>query len=339
MNWLSLALSWALPLFTTLLIAGAVLWILRRAIPDEPGTRIVRQMASLAIIVLANIALVLSLPFATETTGQLLSLFGLVITAVIALSSTTFVSNAMAGFMLRSVSAFKPGDFISVANHFGRVTEKGLLHTEIQSEDRDLVILPNLLIMNQPLKVVRASGTLISAGISLGYDVQRRLVRDLLKQAAIDAQLSDPFIQITELGDYAVSYRIYGFLEDVSNLITKRTELRSRMLDVLHAAGVEIVSPGFVNQRRLEPTQRFVPATVSDSTAAADTEDTHAEKMMFDKAEIAARIATLRDQRDELKAEIEDLDKGSTDAGNQTAWRQRQLDTLEGIIATLDAED
>jgi small conductance mechanosensitive channel len=33
--------------------------------------------------------------------GELLGLFGLVLTAVVALSSTTFVSNAMAGLMLR----------------------------------------------------------------------------------------------------------------------------------------------------------------------------------------------------------------------------------------------
>ena len=123
--------------------------------------------------------------------------------------------------MLRSVGSFHPGDFIRVGENFGRVTEKGLVHTEIQSEDRDLITLPNLYLMNQPVGVIRTSGTLISAEVTLGYDVHRLRVRDLLKSAAEAAELSGPFVQILELGDHAIRYRVYGFLEDVANLVTK----------------------------------------------------------------------------------------------------------------------
>ena len=33
------------------------------------------------------------------------------------------------------MGGFHPGDFIRIGEQFGRVTEKGLLHTEIQSEE------------------------------------------------------------------------------------------------------------------------------------------------------------------------------------------------------------
>ena len=253
MDWLAVLEEWLLPIAATLAVTVVILLILRRAIPDEPSTRVIRQLVTVAVVVFANVALVLAMPLDSATTGQLLSLFGLVLTAVIALSSTTFVSNAMAGLMLRAVGGFHPGDFIRVGESFGRVTQKGLLHTEIQSEDRDLITLPNLFVMNQPVRVVRTSGTLISAEVSLGYDVHRRTARELLKQAAENAELTDPFVQITALGDHAVTYRVYGFLEDVNNLVTKRTELRGRMLDCLHENGVEIVSPSFMNQRALDP--------------------------------------------------------------------------------------
>lgn len=334
MNWTDLLLDWLLPAGTTLAIAAAVFWSLRQAIPDEPATRIIRQLVSVVVIAFANVALILALPLDSTTTGQLLSLFGLVITAVIALSSTTFVSNAMAGLMLRSVGGFHPGDFIRVGEQFGRVTEKGLLHTEIQSEDRDLITLPNLFIMNHPVRVVRSSGTLISADVSLGYDVHRHRVRDLLKEAAVDAELSDPFVQITNLGDYSVSYRIYGFLEDVNNLVTKRTDLRGKMLDRLHGDGVEIVSPSFMNQRRLDSARVMVP--VSPRAEGAD-EDSHAEQLMFDKAEIAARVSQLRVKRDELKAELDALDV--TDASQlerERGWRERQLGYLQDMIDTME---
>ena len=78
-----------------------------------------------------------------STRGQIITLMGLVITGVIALSSTSFVANIMAGLMLQVVKSFKPGDFVRVGEYFGRVTERGLFHVEIQTEDRDLTTLPN----------------------------------------------------------------------------------------------------------------------------------------------------------------------------------------------------
>ncbi len=335
MNWLDLLTEWLLPVAGTVFVALLVLWSARRAIPNEPATRVVRQLVTVAIILIANVALVLALPLEQATTGQLLSLFGLVVTAVIALSSTTFVSNAMAGFMLRSVGGFHPGDFIRVGENFGRVTEKGLLHTEIQSEDRDLITLPNLFIMTQPVRVVRSSGTLISADVSLGYDVDRHRVRDLLKQAAENAGLGDPFVQITGLNDHCVGYRVYGFLEEVSNLVTKRTELRGKMLDALHEDGVEIVSPSFMNQRQLSDGRHISPP--ARPVTGDDGDDSHAEQLMFDKAEYAARLTRLYRKRDELKAEVAELADAEEETRNrELGWRERQIEHLEDIIEALE---
>ena len=333
MNWLALLEEWLLPIAATLGVTAAVLVVVWRFIPDDAASRVVRQLVTVAVVLIANIALVLAMPLTSETTGQLLSLFGLVITAVIALSSTTFVSNAMAGLMLRSVGGFHTGDFIRVGESFGRVTQKGLLHTEIQSEDRDLITLPNLFVMNQPVRVVRTSGTLISAEVSLGYDIHRHRVRDLLKLAAEDAELTDPFLQITELGDHAISYRVYGFLEDVSNLVTKRTELRGKMLDRLHADGVEIVSPSFMNQRALDPTRPIRPP----EEVRAEDEDSHAESLMFDKADLAARMDQLKSKRGELQAQLEGLDIADEDEkARETHWLERQIEYLDDILSTLE---
>lgn len=335
MTWLALLTDWLVPIAATVAITVLLLLVTRRLIPDEPATRLMRQLVSIVILLFANIALVLVMPLASDTTGQLLSLFGLVLTAIIALSSTTFVSNAMAGLMLRAVGGFHAGDFIRVGDNFGRVTEKGLLHTEIQSEDRDLLILPNLFIMNQPMRVVRSSGTLISADVSLGYDVHRHRVRDLLKQAAENANLAEPFVQITNLGDFSVTYRIYGFLEEVGNLVTKRSELRGKMLDSLHEDGIEIVSPNFMNQRRLDATASVRPPEGRPSIA--EDEDSHAEQLMFDKAEIAARIERLRSKREELKAEIAGLEPADeAERARESGWRERQIADLDEIIKALE---
>jgi small conductance mechanosensitive channel len=65
----------------------------------------------LVLSALAIVATVLVLPVADGTRNRLLSLLGLVLTAMIALSSTSFVSNAMAGLMLRILGNFRPGGF------------------------------------------------------------------------------------------------------------------------------------------------------------------------------------------------------------------------------------
>ncbi len=148
-----LGLIWArYVVFKTKIIAG-----------DRGGV-----MGQLLLTASAVVGVILAVPIAESAQEQLLSLLGLLLSAAVALSSTTFIGNAMAGLMLRAVRNFRPGDFLKVGDHFGRVTEQGLLATEIQTEDRDLTTLPNLYLVTQPVKVVRASGTIVSAYVSLG---------------------------------------------------------------------------------------------------------------------------------------------------------------------------
>ena len=68
----------------------------------------------LLLMVTGLIAVVLALPFGEATRGQVLSVVGLLLSAIIALSTTTFVANALAGLMLRFVRSFRPGDFVRV---------------------------------------------------------------------------------------------------------------------------------------------------------------------------------------------------------------------------------
>ena len=201
--------------------------------------------------------LIMAIPdqYLSETaTGQLLSLIGILLSAAIALSSTTLIGNAMAGLMPRSVKSFHLGDFVRIGDHFGRVTEHGLFHVEIQTEDRDLTTLPNLYMVTNPVKVTLSSGTIVSAEVSLGYDIPNGKVEDCLKDAASNAGLSDPFVLITDLGDFSVSYRISGMLTEVRHLISVQSRLRRMMLDGLHRsaitiAGFEPISP---QQRRFQ---------------------------------------------------------------------------------------
>jgi len=285
-----------LPLLAMLAACLVVLsvshWLLIRR-QGSAVSSIRRQLLLMSLTGVAVILLVLTLPVGEATKGDLLSLLGLVFTGIFALSSTTFVANAMAGFMLRSVKSFRHGDFVRVGEHFGRVTVSGLFHTEIQSEERDLITLPNLYLTTQALTVVRSSGTFTSCEVSLGYDVAWHKVEPLLILAAQEAGLDEPFVQILTLGDFAILYKTGGICSDVNQLLTQRSRLKKAVLDQLHGAGIEIVSPNFINQRQLPAQQVFSapPKYANDN----ESSEFSPESKIFDKAEKVVKVRTLLD--------------------------------------------
>ena len=273
-----------------------------------------RQLVMLGLTVAALLMLIILFPMTESTRGQVITLLSVVITGVIALSSTSFVANVMAGLMLHVVKSFNPGDFIRVGERMGRVTERGLFHVEIQTEDRDLTTLPNWHLATNPVTVVRSTGTIVSADLSLGYDISHTKIEESLKQAVNQAGLQDAFVLIISLNDYSIAYRAAGFLSEVKNLITARSNLKKCVLDVLHEHDIEIVSPTFMNQRLLTPDKKTIPDDDKLSGHPSVTNDvTPAEEIIFDKAELAAESETLRGEIDKLNDKVIELTQSKKD--------------------------
>ena len=303
------------------------------------------QALTFGIAALGVVAVLLTLPSGDLDKQTVLSVIGLGLTAIIALSASTIVANAMSGLMLHSVGNFRPGDFVRVGDHFGRVTERGLFHTELQTEDGDLTTLPNSLLVNHAVTVIRKTGTVVSATVSLGYDVPRTEIEAALIAAASSLGLEEPFVHITELGDFSVTYRIAGFLTDVKHVLRNRSRLRASVLDHLHRAGIEIVSPTFMNQRAVPPEQVFIPRRQPGTGILESHADEVPADLVFDKAERAGHLEELRDRRTELHAELERLDAASRTgeidpdrAIRRRAAIERMLGRVEAAIESTDAE-
>lgn len=120
--------------------------------------------------------------------------------------------------------------------------------------------------------------------------------------------------------------------------------MRTCVLDALHANDIEIVSPTFVNQRRLsekavisKPEQAPLPPTKPDEPAPED--------LMFDKAENAEQ----RESLDKISPEIKELEaqlakadgenRGELEAQIESLCEQR--DSIEQNLAesSEEAED
>jgi small-conductance mechanosensitive channel len=325
-----------LPTAAVIVIVVVVIYAVRafytRRYHEIPGQRFRSQMVIMILSFAGLLAIIMTLPIGDTRQGQLLSLIAILLSVAIALSSTTFVGNIMAGMMMRALRNFKPGDFIRVGDHFGRVSERGLFHIEIQTEDRDLTTLPNLFLVTNPVKVVRPSGTIISADVSLGYDIPRTRISQLLIQAAHSAQLQDPFIQLIELGDFSVTYRISGLLVDVKQLLTAKSLLHEKMLDCLHQDNIEVVSPTFMNTRAIERGQDFIPGYVTETDdAEKGSAKAVPEDLVFDKAEEAESIEKLRERYDALGKDIEETKQQIKDAEDEF-----EKDELKAKVARIE---
>jgi len=344
-----------LPMTLVVFIGGGGIWLLNRIATRRsaavPGKNTFRRQLILAVLsTMLLLAIIVSAPLPESTRANLITLFGIALTATIALSSTTLASNAMAGLMLRIISNFKRGDFIRIDQFLGRVTEQGLFHTEIQNERSDLVTLPNLFVASTPVTVVRLSGTFISAKVSLGYDIPHDEIEKLLIEAAESAGLIEPFIRILELGDFSVLYQISGRLEDTKKFLGGKTALHRAVLDTLHRNGVEIVSPNFMNQRQVTDAGKFIPK-VKRKTAAKGKETGGPDTVVFDKADQVEKAEDLRSLLKALDEDISALENRAKEAKgkesedeevekiNETIFlRQRTRERLVKRIEKLEAD-
>lgn len=274
---------------------------------ERPHLRFRFQLIQLGGVIAVILLLILLMPFGDTLRGQLLQLYGLIISATIALSSTTLVGNVMAGLMLKAIGSCRPGSYITVGDYFGRISEMDLLHTEIQTEQRDLTTLPNLYLVTHPVRVMRSSGTLISVDISLGYDVSRHTIESLLVKAAKDVELESPYVQIRNPGDFSVTYQVSALLTDIKRLLDKRRELRARVMDVLHSKGIEIVSPSFMNTRTQAKNKVYIPPATQSKPATSDA--TSPDALAFDKADKAESVEKLKESLKDIEARIQTCDE------------------------------
>jgi small-conductance mechanosensitive channel len=316
-------------------------WLLDKYIADKRALSYQRQLFTFAAALLGFVAAIAVLPIPGAVRAQMLSVFGILLSVVVAFSSTSLVGNAMAGVMLRSMRGFRAGNFVRFDDVLGRVTGISLYHTEIQLVTRDLVQVPNSVLAQKAVRVTRQSGTFVNASVAIGYDEPHGNVEAALKRAAEGCDLTEVFVIVEELMDHAIVYRVYGLLEDSSQLMTKTSQLNRSILDTLHAAGMEVASPGLMNQRRYEQQSRFVPkVTIPEVKVAAEAD---IEDIAFDKAEQAESIEKLYAEQEKLRQALRDMgeDGESEDKERleqrESALRER-IEQIEGEIKAREKE-
>ena len=326
-----------MPFFFTVISVLLVLWIahmLLIARQTDLGSEKLfpRLLTMMGLTLIGMVVIVLAIPVESDTRNQIIGLIGLVISAVFVFSSGNIFANLMAGILLRVTSPFRVGDFIQVNEHFGRVAERGLFDTEVQSESCELIAIPNTLLVTHPVATVRNSGVIVSTTLSLAYDLNHNQIRSLLLEAAATSGLKEPFVHIQALGDFSITYRISGVLTEAKELIAARSNLRIAVLDILHREHIEIVPSG---QRQLDAAEKALLRSARQRVKQkAWVDNTVAEEIVFDKAEQAEQFSTEKSQLHGGIAALEEQLK--TAEGEEKQVVSLELEHMKEQLATLD---
>lgn len=172
---------------------------------------------------------------------------------LLSMGSTSVVSNALSGLVMTYMRPFNVGDRISTDSVTGVVIQKNILVTRIRTPKNVIVTIPNSKILSghseNYSKSALISNLIIHGGVTIGYDVDWRIVHKLLIDAAKNTDglvnTKEPFVLQTSLDDFYVAYEINAYTNNASNYINTKSELFKNILEQFNTAGVEILSPHY----------------------------------------------------------------------------------------------
>jgi len=161
--------------------------------------------------------------------------------------------------------------------------------------------------------------------------VSHEHAKNALLRAAETSGLTDCFMHVRELGDFAVTYRVAGLLEDIRSLISAKSSLLTAMLDALTQANIEVVSPNFMNTRQLAAEQKILPTRTRP--IAEESAPTMVEDVAFDKAEDAASVEKIRTALRDTEKELSALkSEGGSDSELEEKAIKRKQDLLVSLL-------
>jgi small-conductance mechanosensitive channel len=170
------------------------------------------------------------------------------------------VSNFVSGLILLAERPFKAGDWVVAGDVSGTVKKISVRATEIETFQRQTVIMPNSTLINGAVGNWTHRNKLgrVEIPISVAYGTDARKVHAILLELATSHPLvlknPEPFVAFTAFAQTAMNFEIRVFLSDVGNGAIVQNDLRFGILDAFEREGIGIAIPAppimTVEQRR-----------------------------------------------------------------------------------------
>ncbi|PPJ46248.1 mechanosensitive ion channel protein [Rhizobium sp. KAs_5_22] len=159
------------------------------------------------------------------------------------------VSNFVSGLILLVERPFKVGDWVATGTTEGFVRRISVRATEIETFQRQSIIVPNSELINAPVGNWTHRNKLgrIEIPVSVSYESDPRQVMDLLMEIALAhpglLRNPEPVVLFNGFGASSLDFELRGFIGDVLGALPIRNELRVTILERFRSKGILMPYP------------------------------------------------------------------------------------------------
>jgi small-conductance mechanosensitive channel len=215
-----------------------------------------RTSQTLLIFVIWLFALVVAYPYIPGSETDAFKGLSVLIGLMITLGSTGLINQVISGLFVIYSRSVRPEDYVRIGEIEGEVISIGSLATKLRTPRREEITIPHSVLVATATtnysRLAGADGMVITASVTIGYDVPWRQVHALLLLGASRTRgirkEPPPGVLQRELSDFYVQYQLLAHLEDGKNRAAVISELHAQIQDAFNEYGVQIMSPHFESQ-------------------------------------------------------------------------------------------
>ena len=272
-----------------------------------------------------------------------IELFGLlaslaVFSLIIGLAMQQTLGNIVNSFMLALDQPFEVGDRIEVEGFVGSVASVGILSTKILTHEENLVVIPNNSLVNSTvINHARGGGDGVGRRISLVQDIGvgysedidhvKYTILKLMRECPFVLQKPEPRVLLIELGDYAKTFRMYGWVEDYSDEFVARDWLLKNLDEKFNTEGIEIPYPKSVELK--EDGSTTITRRKSTAVRLAKLQ------MVKEDKQLEKERAAAKEDIEKINLRLKDPDLSKKDK----AALEQDLIELKSVLSMFEAGD
>lgn len=208
-------------------------------------------------------ALVVAFPYVPGSNTEAFKGISIFVGVLFSLGSTSAISNMIAGMILTYMRPYKLGDWVSIGQTMGVITEMSFLVTRVHTPKNEEIAIANSIVLGQEItnysNMARENGLIVHTSVTISYSAPWRKVHELLISAALATEWIQPepapFVLQTALNDFYVTYQINAYTaipaqsKNPLDMQTLYSNLHRNMQDKFNDGGVEIMSPHYLQLR------------------------------------------------------------------------------------------
>ena len=195
------------------------------------------------------VGVIIAILVALSAAGLNLSNLAIIVGALsvgIGFGLQNIVNNFVSGIIMLVERPIKVGDYVAVSGREGTVRKISVRATELETLDRQSVIVPNADFIGSPvanwMHVDRVRRLVMPIGVAYGSDTE--LVRDILKGVLMAdervARLPEPFVYFADFGASSLDFQLRFFIDDISNTQFVESDIRFAIDRAFRENGIEI---------------------------------------------------------------------------------------------------